>query len=268
MMISSPFPKNLGHGCTAAVRVFLALLLLGVTGLLSPSAKAVTYTWSTAPTSSNFNTATDWTNNAVPVTGNPWAFTNSTITGLNNDLTTSAFSVTGITFNSNANAFTISGNAFTLNGAIANNSKNVQTINDAIILGASETITPTVGGGNIILNGAITGATFGLTIAAAESPISGVPNVISAGSVVLGGSNTFTGNITNNGSLVLANGYALGNGTSSNVSTVQMATAGAILTFASDTALVNSNLTISNSVAGGSWWNIVLDRGSVGAGMT
>ncbi|MEI6322944.1 MAG: hypothetical protein WCP60_07580, partial [bacterium] len=156
MMISSPFPKNLGHGCTAAVRVFLALLLLGVTGLLSPSAKAVTYTWSTAPTSSNFNTATDWSNNAVPVTGNAWAFTNSTITALNNDLTT-PFSVTGITFYAGASAFTISGNAFTLNGAILNSSKNVQTINDNITLGASETITPTVGGGNIILNGAITG---------------------------------------------------------------------------------------------------------------
>src|SRR5689334_5782589 len=104
--------------------------LLLVTALFAPAAaRAAPKTWAASPNDGNWSTGFNW-GGTVPVSGDTLTFGTSSITTLNNDLTTGSFNVGSITFSSGAGAYSISGNDFILGGAITNSSSSLQTISD------------------------------------------------------------------------------------------------------------------------------------------
>ena len=116
------------------------LVLLGVlaAALLAAHPAIAQDVWSSTPVSANWNNASNWS--ALPVSGDAIAFSNSSQTTLNNDLTTAGFAVNNLAFWGSASAYTISGNDFTLGtgdnaGTLWNVSMNIQTINNNITLG-------------------------------------------------------------------------------------------------------------------------------------
>lgn len=178
-----------------------------VASLLSlSSAQAANKAYSTAPTDGTFS-GINWNVATVPtappttgvVSGDALFFGTSSILALTNDLTGAGF--LGFTFNAGANAFTIGGNTFDLTGNFLNASTVVQTINAPFALSATRTFTTTTGGGNIALNGDISGA-GGVTVAG-------------AGALTLTGNNSYAGNTTvGTGTILNVNGAtALGTGT-------------------------------------------------------
>ena len=199
--------------------------------LATPAAKAASFTWSTAPTTTNWSGAANWAGNAAPVGGSSLVFSNSSITILNDDIAAgTAFA--GITFTTNASAYTISGNSIALSGGLTNNSTNNEILNNALTIAATNTVTLGNTNSGITLGGVISGA-GGLTLAG-------------TGSLTLNGNNTYTGNtILNSGTVVANNGGAFGTGT---------------LTFASNSTVLNATtnkVTLNN--------NVVLASGAVGA---
>ena len=227
--------------------------------------------WSTNPTDSNLATGANWVGGVAPSNATTWAFSNSTITLLNNNFAP-PWTNTGMIFYAGASAFTFNGaNTLTLSTApyITNQSTAAQTFNIPTKVSSSGNLKAGYGGGNLIFNGNITFGGFGMTIVSntVTSAANG-GNVISAGQVVYNGSNAFAGNnITDNGFLVLGNQYALGTGVTS-AGTVTLGGIGAVLNFAIDTALANTALVISNTPSQGNFGTIILNRATRGAGIT
>ena len=113
----------------------------------------------------------------------------------NNFPATTSFN--GLVFDAGAGAFVLSGNPVTTTGGVTNNAAAAETINFPITLGASQIISVT-NGGSLTINGAISGAGFGLAKAG-------------AGLLALTAANTFTGGAAiNNGALLLAGAGQLG----------------------------------------------------------
>ncbi len=134
---------------------------------------------------------------------------------------------TGITFNVGAGAFNLTGGAITLTGGITNNSANVQTVSfgtTGITLGGNQTWNSgTLLGGGLTVGSAVNLAGQPLTVdgtnnttisgAVTDSgPGTGSINKINTGTLLLSGTNTFTGTTTvSNGLLQLQNGAAIAN---------------------------------------------------------
>ncbi len=143
--------------CTTPTLIILALLTV------AQSIMGATITWSGGGADSNWSTGANWAGTA-PTSADLVVFSGNTkLTNTNDFATNSTF--TGITFNSGAGAFVLNGNAITLGGNVTNSSTSLQTINLALAMSAARTFTTTAGGGDIIVNGVISGATFGTTIA-------------------------------------------------------------------------------------------------------
>jgi len=177
------------------------------------SVLAATISWSNAPSSSNWNTATSWAGGVVPVAGSVLQFSNSSVTNLFNNITAGT-SFAGISFTTNASIYFFSGNSIVLTGGITNSGANLQTINLAISTTANQTISTSAGGGNITLGGIISGAGGGITAAGngtttltAINTFTGA-TAINAGSTLqingAGqlGSGNYAAAITNNGALI------------------------------------------------------------------
>jgi len=139
-------------------------------------------TWQGGGGAANFSLSGNWTSdsaNKPPITGDSLVFGTAGANGATLICDQNSFTYGGITFNSGASAFTMGGNPFTLNGSIANNGTALETINNNITLGANTTISLNSGGGNLTLNGSISGAKS-ITLAG-------------AGTLTLNGVNSFTG---------------------------------------------------------------------------
>jgi autotransporter-associated beta strand protein len=163
-------------------------LLAGATSL-----HAATDIWTGAFGDNNWNTATNWSGNAVPVAGDTPVFGNQGAGSLtlNNNLA-AATSFLGLTFNATAPAFTLNGNSITTTGGIVDNSLSVETVNLPIIESGTHTVNA-ITGGSMILSGVIS-----------QSGTSGVTKN-GGGTVTLNGSavNTYTGTTAvNAGTLV------------------------------------------------------------------
>ena len=240
--------------------LFTCSVLLGVVSLIaSHSAKAANGNdvW-TGATDNAWATAGNWTAGSVnkpPISGDNLSFSTTTGVGgtlLNNNLTSSAFNlgsggagVTAITFNFNAPSYVIgdgtttanAGNTFTLAGNIVNSGTNLQTINNPIVLTAGRFVNMTSGGGNVALNGNISGSGAGLTPGG-------------SGVLYLNGNNSFTGVSNTIGGIALNNGLflntgtmvVLGSNTAAGTGTIDFSTVGATL------SAVSGGVTIANGI--------------------
>jgi autotransporter-associated beta strand protein len=187
--------RNKQH--TRRRRVASAALLAVGSGMLARQASAANNDLWAGNTSVFFNNGANWTSGSVPATLDSLEFGLNGSSGLtltDNLFTPAAFNLSGITFDSTAPAYVIAPgisatNGFTLNGTITNNSTSLETINDLVTLsGSSDSLVAT---GNITFGGVISGA--------ANLSTSG------GGTIVLNGTNTFTGNMTIGSGTVIAN---------------------------------------------------------------
>jgi autotransporter-associated beta strand protein len=166
----------------------------------APVAHAANEAWSTNPNDGTFggvNWTVGTTGQATPTnaaaSGDALFFDTSTITTLNNDLSSATFA--GFTFNSGASAYTIGGNAFTLSGALTNNSSSLQSFSNAITFAAAQTIT---GAGNIALSGNLGGGGTSLTKSGTGTlSLSGATNSIGGNMLLSAGRLNVTAGTTN-----------------------------------------------------------------------
>ncbi len=181
-------------GLTNGSRYYYYLIATNSAGVSASSSEVSAVpqpnTWAASPGSLNWSSAANWGGD-VPLDNAQLTFGSSSAYNLNNDLL--ALTVGGIVFTTNASAFTFSGNSILLSGDIVNNSTNTQTNNLQLTLLGTRTITANTG--KVILNGAINdaGLDYGL-----------IKN--GAGTLVLAGTNSFTGGLAVNAGTVELSG--------------------------------------------------------------
>jgi len=184
-------------------------------GNLVVSSSISTGLWDGGGANNNWSTAGNWDQNAVPIFPIGLTFAGSTRLNNTNDL--SSITVSSLTFSNTAGAFTIGGNDITLSGNIGFSGNPAapitQTVNLNMAWNADKTI-DTPANGNLSLGGDISDANNTLTkIDAGTLTLGGVDTF--AGYIVNGGTNIITGNTTINGTggslFYLANGDALAN---------------------------------------------------------
>jgi hypothetical protein len=185
-------------------RGFAGIFLFAVAGMVA--AHAGTTAWSTTPSSTDWNTAGDWTPSGVPAGGSALTFGATTTAGYtNNDDLGAGFSLTGITFTSAAtHGYLITGNSISLaSGNITNSSNYVDEIDDSLTTTTSATFTAgaAVGAGltfgNTTSSGTLSNTGNGTTTFNGTGAIVINDNITNSGSSV-GQTLTFTntGNVT------------------------------------------------------------------------
>jgi autotransporter-associated beta strand protein len=224
-------------------------LCLGLASLAAPALAAGNDTWA-GDTDGYFGTSANWlfSSGSGPVAaGDSLIFAAAGASGalVTNNLATGT-SLAAITFNG-PGAFTLSGNPIILAGNIANNSTALQTISFPITNTAARTVTTTAGGGNIVLNGGMVGTGGSITKAATAGTLTlGGVNTYTAGTTVNGGVLTFSANnsLPTNGTLTLNNIGTVVDlaGTSQSIGQLTMGTE---LTGGSSVILTNSAATVS-----------------------
>ena len=204
--------KSFRH--SLVINTFVASAIALAMSAIVPSACAQSADTWVGNTDGKFSTIPNWTYSAgsgPAINGDSLIFNDVGTAGLllTNDLAVDSI-FTSVTFNGPA-GFALNGNEFILGGAFKSLGANVQTVNTPIVMTAVRTFTTTSGGGDIILNGAISGAGGGITTAG-------------SGTLFVNGSNSFTGVTTvGAGTLKIGNLTALGIGL-----TAQVAVAGTL----------------------------------------
>jgi len=179
----------------------LLLLTLGLSLLERPSAGASLGIWDGGGANSNWSTAGNWDQNAVPVF--PIGLTFAGTTRLTNSNNLNTITVNSITFDGAAGAFVLNGNNITLGGSIGFSGNPVVPITQTVNLNMAWSVdalnidTPT--NGNLVLGGGInSSADYSLNKTDAGTLTLGGTNSI-AGMGVNGGTNIITGETTING---------------------------------------------------------------------
>ena len=177
-----------------------------------------------SPSTGNWSDTANW-NGATVNSGDMLFFAGTTRVANTNNF--SGYSFSGVTFNSGAGQFNLNGNAFDLSGGITNNSTSGQTINNNITLSVgNHVISAPASTANITNNGNISEDGSGAASLTFSTP--------GSRTLVLNGSNSFTGGftLTGNGTtqfgLMLGHTNALGTGPlSCNGGTLVLTTLGA-----------------------------------------
>ena len=166
--------ENMRSGATAA---FNGFQLIRNPGIL---------TWTGGGADNLWSLAGNW-NGLVPVPGDALVFGGTTrLTSVNDTPADTSFA--GITFDESAGSFTLSGNGITLGGDLTSRSANSQTIDLDMNMPDTRVFSPL--GGDVNVGGNISGG--------------GGLGKVSSGTLILSGSNTYTGDTTvNGGRLVL-----------------------------------------------------------------
>ena len=169
-------------------------------GQLVVSSSISTGLWTGGGANSNWSTAGNWDQNAVPIFPIGLTFAGSTRLTNNNDL--SSITASSITFDAAAGAFVLDGNGIALSGAIGFNGNPAapitQTVNLNMAWGNSKNIdTPT--NGNLSFGGNVTSAadTSLIKLDAGTLTLGGTNTITSWD--LNGGTTTITGNTTING---------------------------------------------------------------------
>ncbi len=226
--MNKPSSKNNTLRSKGSCGGLLALALLTL-GSLDPKVKAGQI-WDGGGGDALWSTSTNWDLDTAPVYSAGIQFGGIVNLTPNNDLLGLSVGdplvplTPGITFNLGAGAFNLTGNGITLSGGIVNNSASVQTISfggTGITLGAAQTwnsgLVPL---GGLSVGSAVDLAGQALTVDGTNNTtISGaISDTVVGGSLVknglgtllLSGTNTFTGTTTvNQGILQLQNGAAI-----------------------------------------------------------
>ena len=176
----------------SALRLLATVQLrrLVVMALLMLSLPLSAATWDGGGADNNWATAANWVDDVAPVAGDTLVFAGTVRLAPNNNIAADT-SFASITFNSGAGLFVIGGNRITLAGDIINNDDSVQTINLGMIMAATRTVN--AASGNLAFGGILSGVGGGLT-------------KTGAGTLTLGGANTFTGTTSVNGGTLLVSG--------------------------------------------------------------
>jgi len=220
--------KNLLEKCAIAVLVSMGI---------ATSSNAATETWTTGTGTALWSLGSNWTGtNLPPISGDSLIFGQTTgTTTLNDDLTSASFTIASITFGAQGPSYIIGGNAFLLSGGITVTTggagvgnTNLQTISSDIALSATaHTMAMGSGGGNLVLNGNISGT--GASIATGGT-----------GSLTISGNNTYDGGtlVSNTRTLNLNSAAAIGTGlfTIGNGSTFNN-TSGSAITLSTNNAM-------------------------------
>ncbi|MEY3480634.1 MAG: hypothetical protein RIQ71_1409, partial [Verrucomicrobiota bacterium] len=194
---------NALNGAFSIANLGQSLALVYTTSYVPPSS----FTWSAG--SGLWSDTNNWTEASAPTAGAGIVFAGA---GGGNSSNNQVDSVSGLNFSNTAGSFTVSGNAMT-NGAdgVVNNSANAQIINNDLALGAVQTFN--AASGDLTFGGAITNKGNLLTVSgAANTAINGIVSgnggltKSGAGSLTLGGDNTFTGTLAANVGTVVVNG--------------------------------------------------------------
>jgi autotransporter-associated beta strand protein len=135
-------------------------------------------TWSGGGSDSNWSRPANWSPSVSLGGSEAITFAGSGVTTVN-DVASGQFR--GFIFASGAGAFTLTGNAVSLANDVINNSSNLQTINLNLTLQQATSFTTNGGGGNLTIGGIIAGG--------AAAPLT----KLGSGTLVLSGSNTYTG---------------------------------------------------------------------------
>jgi autotransporter-associated beta strand protein len=181
-------------------------------------------TWTGLGANDNWGTAANW--DVAPNPGDALTFAGTVrLTPSNNLALDTAFGPT--TFDSSAGSFTLVGNRITLNGDVVNSSGNAQTINLAMILNANRNVQ--VDGGNVTINGVLSGAGGALT-------------KTGVGVLTLGAANTYTGPTTIDGGTLA---YTVDNTAVTMLSFGTVATASTASANVGTLDLTNANLTVT-----------------------
>jgi autotransporter-associated beta strand protein len=165
-----------------------------------------TYTWdggaTTGGTQNYLNNNLNWAGDIAPTSGTSTKISFDGSTRLSPDLNVD-FTLNSLKFAATADAFTINPNNnkdFIFDGIVPSLiqlSGNNQVINAPITLNNS-TFVETTGAGSLTLGGVVSG-------------VGGFNKIGTGGSIILGGSNTYTGNtLINEGTVILTNSSALG----------------------------------------------------------
>lgn len=156
--------------------------------------------WQGLGGNNNWSTPGNWDNNAVPIFPRALTFPGSTRLTNNNDLT--GITISSVTF-SNAGAYVIGGNNVTLSGPISFTANPVAPVTETINLGMNWTVDETIDtptNGNFSLGGGINASTNDIF-------------KVDAGTLTLGGADTFQGYVINGGTNVITgNVSVVGNG--------------------------------------------------------
>jgi autotransporter-associated beta strand protein len=172
-------------------------------GNLQVASSISTGFWTGLGADSNWSTAGNWDQNAVPVFPIGLTFAGSTRLLNTNDL--SSITVSSMTFDAAAGAFVLNGNDITLNGNIGFNGNPVAPITQTVNLNMAWSIDKTINtptNGNLTLGGNINTSANNLT-------------KIGAGKLALGGINSFAG-FSDNGGTVTITGNTMVTGTGGN----------------------------------------------------
>jgi len=152
-------------------------------------------------TSGNWSDTANW-NGSTVTTGDLLFFGGTTRVANTNNLSNYSFS--GVTFNSGAGLFNLNGNTFDLSGGITNNSTSSQTLNNNITLSVgNHVIYATNSTANITNNGNISEDGSGAASLTYSTP--------GSKTLVLNGSNSFSGGFTLLGTSTTQFGLVLGN---------------------------------------------------------
>ena len=167
----------------AVVRAsFLITVIAVIDGALPIAARANTDTWDGGGFNNNFSNAENWVGDVAPLPNDVLVFDGAIRPTPNNDYSTDT-PFNGITFASTvAGPFVVTGNEINLNGDI---NDNTQAFVNTLSLPLALQLTPNVSvtaNGSLAITSVISGAGFGL-------------NQTGNGTLILSGTNTFTGPI-------------------------------------------------------------------------
>jgi autotransporter-associated beta strand protein len=159
-----------------------------VDNLLATNFAVPTPTWVGNGSDALWSTAANWSQSTVPAANDNIVFTGSQNLLPDNNLALGT-AFTNISFETTSSSFTLTGNGIELLGTLSNSSSVNQTVEFPLLLSSTRTITNNTTGTHLHLNGLISGG--------------GRISKTGAGTVALGGANTYSGGTTITGTGVV-----------------------------------------------------------------
>ncbi len=240
--------KNPSTG--AGFRCAIVMLILVAASL---PVFAGTWTWDAGGTDNLWTTVANWNQNKIPDQKNPTLQFGTAGSARLTPEMNQAWTVGNITFSSGAPSYTLNGNNnLSLSVIVANQSVNTETINSPILL--TKNVKFYAPSGDLVFNGTVDNQGHQLTVdgafdVAINGVISGSGGLLKdgAGTLTLGGANSFTGPIqVNQGTLLLGGNDRIADSANLTLNSGALATGGYNETLGSLTLTANSYIDLGS----------------------